>query len=76
MHKLTQGPVIKDVLGDVHGRVVGGEDEVLCLPTDQDKTQVHLEWPKQNLLIILHMLHRNHTKLQYNKSPHFHPIEQ
>lgn len=43
MHKLTQGPVIKDVLGDVHGRVVGGEDEVLCLPTDQDKTQIHLK---------------------------------
>lgn len=37
----SQGPVIKDVLGDVHGRVAGGEDEVLCLPTDQDKTQIH-----------------------------------
>lgn len=34
-------PVIKYMLGDVCGRVIWGESEVLRLPTDQDKAEVH-----------------------------------
>lgn len=35
------GPVLKHMLGDVCGRVIRGESEVLCFPTDQDKAEVH-----------------------------------
>lgn len=34
-------PVIKHMFGDVRGRVIWGESEVLCFPTDQDKAEVH-----------------------------------
>lgn len=34
-------PILKYVLGDICGRVIWGESEVLCFPTDQDKAQVH-----------------------------------
>ena len=40
--KLTRWPVVEDVLGDVRGRVVGREGEVLGLPAHQDQPQVHL----------------------------------
>lgn len=35
------GPIVKDMLGDICGRVVRGESEVLRFPTDQDKAEVH-----------------------------------
>lgn len=31
------------MLGDVCGRVIWGESEVLRFPTDQDKAEVHLK---------------------------------
>lgn len=34
-------PVLKYMLGDVCSRVIWGESEVLRLPTDQDKAEVH-----------------------------------
>lgn len=34
-------PVLKHMLGDVCGRVIWGESEVLRFPTDQDKAEVH-----------------------------------
>lgn len=39
-------PVVKYVLGDVRGRVIWGEGEVLCFATDQDKAEVyHIKIP-------------------------------
>lgn len=37
----THGPVLKDVAGNVGGRVVGREGEVLRFATDQNETKVH-----------------------------------
>lgn len=37
------------MLGDVCGRVVWGESEVLCLPTDQDEAEVHLRQKRAHL---------------------------
>lgn len=37
----TWRPVLKHMLGDVCGRVVGRESEVLRFATDQDKAKVH-----------------------------------
>lgn len=34
-------PVLKHMLGDVCGRVIWGESEVLRFPTDQDEAEVH-----------------------------------
>lgn len=34
-------PVLKYMLGNVCSRVIWGESEVLCFPTDQDKAEVH-----------------------------------
>lgn len=41
--KRTCGPVVEYVLGDVRGRVIWGEGEVLCFATDQDKAEVYLK---------------------------------
>lgn len=35
------GPVLEYMFGNVCGRVVWGESEVLRFPTDQDKAKVH-----------------------------------
>lgn len=39
----TCRPVLKHMLGDVCGRVIWGESEVLRFPTDQDEAEVHLK---------------------------------
>lgn len=43
--KPTCGPVVEHMLGDVCGRVIRGESEVLRFPTDQNEAKVHL--PRQ-----------------------------
>lgn len=46
--KITCRPVLKYMLGDVCGRIIRGESEVLCFPTDQNKAEVHLQqWKKK-----------------------------
>ena len=40
---LTHWPVVVDVFGDVGGRVVGGEQELFCLPAHKDQSQVDLK---------------------------------
>ena len=40
---LTHWPVLVDVLGDVRGRVVGGEEELFRLPAHQDQPEIDLE---------------------------------
>lgn len=39
----TCRPVVKHMLGDVCGRVVWRESEVLCFAADQDKAKMHLK---------------------------------
>lgn len=41
--RLTQGPVVEDVLRNVTRRIIRGEREVFRLPTDQNQPKVHLE---------------------------------
>ena len=44
---LTHWPVLVDVLGDVSGRVVGGEEELFRFPADQDQPEIDLETQTQ-----------------------------
>lgn len=43
IRRLTHRPVVVHVLGDVRRGVVGGEEELFCLPADQNEPQVNLK---------------------------------
>lgn len=49
--RLTHGPVVVNVFGDVGRRVVGGEREFFGLAADQDQPQVNLEGAQTQRLI-------------------------
>lgn len=42
-YKCTCRPVLKYVFGNVCGRVIRGESEVFCFPTDQNEAKEHLK---------------------------------